>query len=268
MDFLDTNHWVPIHTLPGFESVIEYYISRDGEVLSTKGGKERILKTSLTHSGYKIVNLRKRLGQRGEICCTVHKLVAYAFLPPPPTPHGRAKGCTLIEHKDHDRTNCRADNLVWITGSDNCDNKIDFQATDFGQSDLYQSKLRSNREYMRRKRLNPAFRQYECETAAERYKKTKETDPDKHQGMLEQKKAWKEANPEKHKEHMRKCVAKRAADPERTAKLKAYKKRHREGVKADPEKAEKQREYQREYMKKRRARIKAEKKANEDNTIQ
>ena len=87
MDFLDTSHWVPIHTLPGFQSAIEYYISRDGEVLSTKGNKERILKTSLTADGYEMVRLRKRLGDRGEIGVVVHKLVAFAFLPPPPTPN-------------------------------------------------------------------------------------------------------------------------------------------------------------------------------------
>ncbi len=114
MDFLDTTRWVPIHTLPGFESSIEYYISREGEVLSTKGGKEKILKTSLTQSGYEIVHIRKRLGQRGNSCVTVHKLVAFAFLSPPPTPHGRNKGCSLINHIDGNRQNNCADNLRWI----------------------------------------------------------------------------------------------------------------------------------------------------------
>jgi len=268
MDFLDTNYWVPIHTLPGFEGCIEYYISRDGDVLSTKGEKERILKTGLTDSGYPIVHLRKRLGKRGEICCTVHKLVAYAFLPPPPTPHGRAKGCTLIEHKDHDRTNCRADNLEWITGSENCDNKRDFQSTDFGQSSAYQSKLRSNREHMRRKRQDPAFREQECKAAKERYDATKAEGPEAFQEVLDKNTAWRKANPEMYAAQQRRCAAKRSADPVRAAKHQEYKRKHREGVKADPEKAKKQREYQREYMKKRRARIKAEKKAKEDNTIQ
>ena len=268
MDFLDTNHWVPIHTLPGFQGCIEYYISRDGEVLSTKGEKERILKTSLTDSGYPIVHLRKRLGKRGEICCTVHKLVAYAFLPPPPTPHGRAKGCTLINHIDHDRTNCRADNLEWISGSDNSKNCIDFLSTPFGQSEEHQRKRLSNAEYMRRKREDPAFREQECEAAKERYDKVKAEEPEAYQEMLDKGTAWKKANPEMYAAQQRRCAAKRSADPVRAAKHQEYKRRHREGVKADPEKAKKQREYQREYMKKRRARIKAEKKAKEDNTIQ
>jgi len=268
MDFLDTNHWVPIHTLPGFEGCIEYYISRDGEVLSTKGEKERILKTSLTQSGYKVVHLRKRLGQRGEICCVVHKLVAYAFLSSPPTPHGRAKGCSLINHKDHDRTNNCADNLEWMSGSDNAKNCIDFSATEFGQTDWYQRKKDRNRRLMAEKRLDPAFRQQECKAAKERYDTIKTEEPEAYQEMLDKGTAWKKANPEMYAAQQRRCAAKRSADPVRAAKHQEYKRRHREGVKADPEKAEKQREYQREYMKKRRARIKAEKKAKEDNTIQ
>ena len=267
MDFLDTNHWVPVHTLEGFQSCIEYFISRDGEVLSTKGNKERILKTCINTDGYEMVHLRKRLGQRGEITVAVHKLVAYAFLPPPPTPHGRGKGCSLIDHDDHNRSNNCVDNLLWNTGSGNCDNRIDFSSTPIGQTEEYQQKKDYNKRLMAEKRLDPEFRAKECSEQQERYRKLR-ADPVAWRAYLDKKAEWKEENKEREAEWMRKTLEKRAADPERTAKLKAYKKRHREGVKADPEKAKKQREYQREYMKKRRARIKAEKKANEDNTIQ
>ena len=257
MEFRDTSYWVPIHTLPGFESVIEYYISRDGQVLSTKGNKERILKTSLTADGYEMVRLRKRLGDRGEIGVTIHKLVAFAFLPPPPTPHGRDKGCSLINHIDHNRSNNCVENLEWCTGPENSKGMIAFKNTDLGQSAAYRSKLRANREHMQRKRLNPEYRAAECSAQRERYQKLKE-DPDEYQRMLEQKKAWKKANPEKDKEHQRRCAAKRAADPVRSAKHKEYKRKHREKIKADPEILKAQREYQREYMRKKRA---AEKKA-------
>lgn len=260
MDFLDTNHWVPIHTLSGFESCIEYYVSRDGEVLSTKGGKEKILKQSLTSSGYMIVHLRKRLGERGEICTNVHKLVAYAFLPPPPTPHGRGRGQSVIDHIDHNRINNAANNLRWATAKDNCKDKRNFLLTEPGQTPEHQRKREYNKRYMQEKRLDPEFRKKEAENAMEYYYEQK-NNPELWGKFMEKKKAWKEANPEKHQEHMRKCYEKRAKDPERMAKLKEYKKNYRENVKKDPEKLEAQREYQREYMRKRRAEQKAKSKS-------
>ena len=42
--FIDTQEWIPIHTLPGYEACIEYYINRNGDVKSSKGSVERILK--------------------------------------------------------------------------------------------------------------------------------------------------------------------------------------------------------------------------------
>ena len=261
MDFLDTNHWVPIHTLPGFESCIEYYVSRDGEVLSTKGGKEKILKQSIIDSGYKIIHLRKRLGERGEICCTVHKLVAYAFLPPPPTPHGRGRGESVIDHIDHDRTNNCANNLRWVSSKDNCKDKQDFSSTEFGQSQKYNDRKKYWREVMREKRKDPAQRQKDREAAQEYYYEQKHN-PELWKEYMSKKKAYKEANPEKEAEWMRKTLEKRAKDPERMQKLKDYKKNYRENVKNDPEKLEKQREYQREYMRKRRLKAKEDKLKN------
>ena len=31
--FIDTQEWVPVHTLQGMEACIEYYVNRDGKVL-------------------------------------------------------------------------------------------------------------------------------------------------------------------------------------------------------------------------------------------
>ena len=264
MEFLDTNVWVPIHTIDGFQSCIEYYVSREGKILSTKGNKERILKTSLTADGYEMVRLRKRLGERGEIGVVVHKLVAFAFLPPPPTPHGRARGCTLINHKDHNRSNNCIDNLEWCTARENSLDLRSFKDTDLGQRPEYQAQLEFNRRYMRRKRKDPAYKQYESEAAKRRYQELKK-DPEAYQAMLDSKKAWKKANPEKDKEHQRICTAKRSADPVRSAKHKEYKRKYREAVKADPEKLAKQREYQREYMRHKRAQQKKAKIEESDN---
>ena len=112
-NFVDTNEWVPVHTLPGFEACIEYFVNRKGEVKSTKGRIERLLKIRISKGGYPQVNLTQRIGRGKVKTVTVHTLVAYAFLGQPPTPYGRKKGCSLVDHKDDNKANCHADNLRW-----------------------------------------------------------------------------------------------------------------------------------------------------------
>ena len=113
--FIDTESWVPVHTLPGFECCIEYYINRQGKVKSTKGRSDRLLKHKKHKSGYPMVSLTQRLGKKGVKYVCVHTLVAFAFLGQPPTPYGRNAGCTVIDHIDEDKANCHADNLRWVT---------------------------------------------------------------------------------------------------------------------------------------------------------
>ena len=117
--FIDTNEWVPIHTLPGFECAIEYYINRKGEVKSTKYTKDRILKYKWHKEGYPMVTLTQRLGKKKPLYVCVHKLVALAFLPPPPTPYGATKGCTMVDHIDEDKANCHISNLRWVSRREN-----------------------------------------------------------------------------------------------------------------------------------------------------
>tara|TARA_E500000075_G_C6973945_1_gene312478 strand:- start:494 stop:862 length:369 start_codon:yes stop_codon:yes gene_type:complete len=114
MEFIDCDVWVPVHTLPGFESCIEYYVNEKGDVKSTKGEIERILKPKLKKNGYLTVNLTQRIGRRSILTVQIHVLVAYAFLGMPPTPYGRTKGCSRIKHINGNRTDCRANNLRWI----------------------------------------------------------------------------------------------------------------------------------------------------------
>tara|TARA_B100000700_G_C14730643_1_gene708188 strand:+ start:340 stop:717 length:378 start_codon:yes stop_codon:yes gene_type:complete len=111
--FIDTTEWIPIHSLPGFECCIEYYINRHGDVKSTKGNNDRLLKHKFHKAGYPMVTLTQRIGRKAPKYVCVHSLVALAFLPPPPTPYGSAKGCTHITHIDQDNTNCNIDNLKW-----------------------------------------------------------------------------------------------------------------------------------------------------------
>ena len=111
--FIDPQEWVPIHTLPTFEACIEYYINRKGDVLSTKYRQDRILKHKRHKEGYPMVTLTQRIGKGKPLDVCVHKLVAFAFLGLPPTPYGRGRGCSMIDHIDHDKTNCHVNNLRW-----------------------------------------------------------------------------------------------------------------------------------------------------------
>lgn len=115
MEFIDSSEWKPVHTLPGFECCIEYYVNKQGLVKSTKGVVERILKPKVNKRGYLSVNLTQRIGRRQTISVYVHKLVALAFLPQAPTPYGRKKGCSGITHIDGNRSNCSSANLKWST---------------------------------------------------------------------------------------------------------------------------------------------------------
>ena len=62
-----------------------------------------------------MVTLTQRLGKEKPLYVCVHKLVALAFLEAPPTPYGKGKGCTSIEHIDKDLSNCHVSNLRWVT---------------------------------------------------------------------------------------------------------------------------------------------------------
>ena len=118
MEFIDSKTWVPVHTLQGFECCIEYYVNAEGDVKSTKGVIERLLKLKVAASGYPVVNLTQRIGRKKSITVPIHKLVALAFLTSPPTKPGRTRGCSVVHHKDGDKTNCAAVNLCWKKRAD------------------------------------------------------------------------------------------------------------------------------------------------------
>ena len=91
-NFIDVSEWVPVHRLPGFEACIEYYVNRAGHVKSTKYKEDRLLKHRPHKAGYPMVCLTQRIGKGKVLDVCVHKLVALAFLGPPPTPYGKGKG--------------------------------------------------------------------------------------------------------------------------------------------------------------------------------
>jgi hypothetical protein len=153
--FIDTQEWVPVHTLPGFEAAIEYYVNREGQVKSTKYAEDRILKYKKHKEGYPMVTLTQRIGKGKPIYVCVHKLVALAFLGTPPTPYGRAKGCTMVDHIDEDKTNCHVSNLRWVTRKEN-NTKCNYQRrpknTPEQQAAAKERQRIAKRDYMRRKR--------------------------------------------------------------------------------------------------------------------
>lgn len=76
----------------------------------------RVLKPALTNSGYLIV----RLCRDGlYLACTVHSLVAHAFLPPCPGEHGNRIGQWNIDHINEAKTDNRACNLRWLPRDEN-----------------------------------------------------------------------------------------------------------------------------------------------------
>ena len=125
MEFIDSNKWVPVHTLPGFECCIEYYVNDKGDVKSTKGTIERILKPKIAKTGYPVVNLTQRIGRKKLMTIPIHTLVAFAFLGLPPTPYGKKKGCSVVKHIDGNKTNNRVDNLKWTKRADEKMSKIE-----------------------------------------------------------------------------------------------------------------------------------------------
>ena len=153
--FVDTQEWIPIHTLPGFECCIEYHVNRSGQIKSTKGVVERILKHKIANTGYPVVNLTQRLGRGKILTVPVHKLVAFAFLGKPPMPYGVDKGCVCIDHIDENKLNCHADNLQYLTRLEN-NTKRPYKRRPKNtpeQDKAYKERQRiAKRDYMRRKR--------------------------------------------------------------------------------------------------------------------
>ena len=98
--------WLPI---PGYEGL--YEVSSQGQVRSLPRWtvKRRILKHHLTHDGYPRLMLSKNSLRR---MFTVHRLVAVAFLGPPPDG-------MQVNHKDGNKLNSVLDNLEYVTGSAN-----------------------------------------------------------------------------------------------------------------------------------------------------
>jgi len=97
--------WKPIQGFP------DYKISNTGRVLSLKWSvKGKILQLYQFPTGHKAVTLSQNGAPRREY---VHRLVAFAFIGPPPSPEH------VVNHINCDPSDNRVENLEWVTSTEN-----------------------------------------------------------------------------------------------------------------------------------------------------
>lgn len=113
----DTMKWKPVVDYEGLYEVsdngdvrsVDRYIKTDIRHVKTRLIKGKTLYQNTKRSGYKTVDLCKN----GKVKTTlVHRVVAEAFIPNP-------DGLRFVNHKDSNRANNAADNLEWVTSSEN-----------------------------------------------------------------------------------------------------------------------------------------------------
>ena len=92
---------IPKEILKGYTC---YKISDQGRIKNPKGN---ILKGSIHSSGYKHINIGIN-----KTTFKVHRLVAQVFLP-------NYYGKSFVNHKDHNRANCKLYNIEWVTPQEN-----------------------------------------------------------------------------------------------------------------------------------------------------
>ena len=101
--------WLPV---VGYESI--YEVSDHGRVKRIAGGRGtvagRVLTTKFSTNGYCHADLSR---DDRKVRFGVHRLVAFAFLGPPPSP------AHVVNHIDGDKANNRPSNLEWVTQGGN-----------------------------------------------------------------------------------------------------------------------------------------------------
>jgi len=99
-------HTVNLEEMELIDGFDGYYINTSGQIYGVS--KSRYLKRNMS-DGYPKVMLYV---DSKPYCFYVHVLVAKTFIPNP-------EDKLVVNHIDHDKTNCHIDNLEWVTHSEN-----------------------------------------------------------------------------------------------------------------------------------------------------
>ena len=116
--------FVPIPDFP------DYFINRNGEILSKKRYKEgRIIKSRINEThGYYCIGLQKDKKQKSMF---LHRLLALTFIPNPENlPH--------VDHRDRIITNNKLENLRWVSRALNMQNATRSKNNKQGHKNIYQ----------------------------------------------------------------------------------------------------------------------------------
>lgn len=116
------------------EEYENYEVSNLGRVRSNQKQKSVILKQALKR-GYFCVAL---YNEKGKIQIGVHRLVAMAFIPNP-------ENKPQVNHKDGDKSNNNANNLEWVTTSENALHAYRTLNKKFGMTDKHHSEETRNK---------------------------------------------------------------------------------------------------------------------------
>jgi hypothetical protein len=100
--------------IPNYEG--RYQVSNTSNVKSVKANL--ILKPNMMTHGYTCVHLYDGKGKKNRRVFTVHRLVAFAFIPNP-------LALLEVNHKNFDRSDNSIDNLEWVTRTENVQHAID-----------------------------------------------------------------------------------------------------------------------------------------------
>ena len=106
---------IPKELIKGYTG---YKISDQGRIKNPKG---RFLKGNIHPKGYKSVAIG-RTSDKGGIY-QIHRLVAKVFLP-------NYYGKPFVNHKDHNKANCKLYNLEWVTPQENSKLAVQFYSSE------------------------------------------------------------------------------------------------------------------------------------------